>query len=92
MIVTDEGIKRYTIQFIDISSRIFYDELKAQEQFTTLYTSSISHEMRNPLNSIMSQCKILEHNLQELVNYLLAMGVSLSAAFNNIYKRIVESN
>jgi len=34
----------------------------------------------------------LEHNLQELVNYLLAMGVSLSAAFNNIYKRIVESN
>lgn len=49
-----EGVKRYTFQFIDISAKIFYDEIKAQEEFMSLITSTISHEMRNPLNSIIS--------------------------------------
>ena len=43
-----------TLQFIDISATIFYDDLKAQDEFTTLINSTISHEMRNPLNSIVS--------------------------------------
>lgn len=46
---------KYTIQFIDISSKIFYDEIKAQSRFMTVINSTISHEMRNPLNSILSQ-------------------------------------
>lgn len=44
-----------TLQFIDIASQIFYDDFKAQQGFSTLINSTISHEMRNPLNSIISQ-------------------------------------
>lgn len=54
MVTTEDGTQRFSIQFIDMSSRIFYNELKAEEDFAELYTSSISHEMRNPLNSIKS--------------------------------------
>ena len=54
MIIDDEGFERYTLQFIDISAKIFYDDIKAQEKFMSVITSTISHEMRNPLNSIVS--------------------------------------
>jgi hypothetical protein len=29
MVITEEGVQRYTIQFIDISAKVFYDDLKA---------------------------------------------------------------
>jgi len=36
----------------------------------SLITSTISHEMRNPLNSIISQCKIMAQNNRELKQLL----------------------
>ena len=56
MVVMPDGLERYTIQLIDISSSIFYDDIKAQEDYMSLINSSISHEMQNPLNSIISEC------------------------------------
>ena len=50
---------RLLLQFIDIDGKIFYDDVKAQEEYMNITTSTISHEMRNPLNSIMAQCLIL---------------------------------
>ena len=47
-----------TLQFIDIAADIFYDDIKAQEDFSTLINSTISHEMRNPLNAIIGQNEI----------------------------------
>jgi signal transduction histidine kinase len=44
--------------FIDISQKILYDTSKAEGEFLSLINSTISHEMRNPLNSIINQCKI----------------------------------
>ena len=49
---------RFTLQLIDISAKIFYDDIKATEEFMNITTSTISHEMRNPLNSILGQCSI----------------------------------
>ena len=51
-----------TVQFIDISASIFYDDIKAQEGFSTLINSTISHEMRNPLNAIISQ-QLIHHQI-----------------------------
>ena len=59
-IISVNKSKRYTLQLIDISAKIFYDDIKAQEEYMSITTSTISHEMRNPLNSILSQCKIQE--------------------------------
>jgi len=44
--------------FYDISQKIFYDNSKAERELLSLINSTISHEMRNPLNSIINQCKI----------------------------------
>jgi len=66
MLVTHDGVERFTLQFIDISSKIFYDDIKAQEEFSSLMNSTVSHEMRNPLNSIVCQCQVQEENLADL--------------------------
>lgn len=36
-----------------------YDTTKAEGELLSLINSTISHEMRNPLNSIINQCKII---------------------------------
>ena len=46
--------------FSDISQKILYDTTKAEGELLSLINSTISHEMRNPLNSIINQCTILE--------------------------------
>jgi len=45
--------------FSDISQKILYDTSKAEGELLSLINSTISHEMRNPLNSIINQCKIM---------------------------------
>ena len=40
------------LQAIDISSSILYDNAKAQQEFHQMTNACVSHEMRNPLNSI----------------------------------------
>jgi signal transduction histidine kinase len=47
------------ICFVDISQKILYDTSKAEGELLSLINSTISHEMRNPLNSIINQCKIM---------------------------------
>ena len=43
------------IQIIDISDSIFYDQEKAQSEFLGLINACVSHELRNPLHSIIAQ-------------------------------------
>ena len=43
------------IQIIDISDSILYDQSKAQNEFLSVINATVSHEMRNPINSIKSQ-------------------------------------
>ena len=46
------------LALVDISQKIQYDTSKAQTELLSLINSTISHEMRNPLNSIINECKI----------------------------------
>ena len=43
----------------DISHKILADTNKAESELLSLVNSTISHEMRNPLKSIINQCKIV---------------------------------
>ena len=72
--------KRLLLQFIDISAKIFYDDLKAQEEYMNITTSSVSHEMRNPLNSIIAQCTIMFMILAELLAFINAIRHKLTPA------------
>lgn len=59
MLTLTEEPEKIMLAFIDISQKILYDTSKAQTELLSLINSSISHEMRNPLNSIINECKIM---------------------------------
>ena len=43
------------IQMIDISSDVQHNQLKSQNELLSLINATISHELRNPLNSMQAQ-------------------------------------
>ena len=55
---------------IDISDKMLYNESKAEKTFLTLMNATVSHELRNPLNSLISGIENLSsyfENLSELI-------------------------
>ena len=46
--------ERIMLQFIDISKAILYDMEKGHNAVLTMINACVSHEMRNPLNSIIA--------------------------------------
>ena len=47
--------KKLLVQIIDMSDKILYNEVNAEKSFLTLINAAISHELRNPLNSLVGQ-------------------------------------
>ena len=43
------------VQIIDVSDKILYNEVKAEQEFLTLINATVSHELRNPLSSLIGQ-------------------------------------
>lgn len=48
-------ITKDVLQIIDISSDILYDKAKGEKELQSLINATVSHEMRNPCNSIQGQ-------------------------------------
>jgi signal transduction histidine kinase len=44
----------FIIKFKNISQSIFYENQKYENQMLTIINATVSHELRNPLNSIIS--------------------------------------
>jgi signal transduction histidine kinase len=42
------------LQIVDISNQILYDVVSAEKKLMSLINATVSHEMRNPVNSIYS--------------------------------------
>lgn len=40
---------------VDVTNYILYMDIKAKNQFTSLINACVSHELRNPLNSIIAK-------------------------------------
>ena len=62
-----DGEDAYIVYFKDVTFGVLYEQIKAQKSFQEIINATISHEMRNPLNSIISNCSLLEgdSNLNE---------------------------
>jgi hypothetical protein len=56
------------IQIVDITKSIMYEEVYAQNQFLSITNATVSHELRNPLQSICSQNLKINLCLKELLN------------------------
>ena len=50
-----------------MSDRILYNESKAEQSFITLINAAISHELRNPLSSLVGE-------MNSMQSYLLSFG------------------
>ena len=50
-----ERVNKILVQLIDVSDKMLYNEAKAEQQFVALINGAISHELRNPLNSIITE-------------------------------------
>ncbi len=48
------------LQIIDISSDFLYNQEKAKNDLLSIINASVSHDLRNPLNSITLQNEIKE--------------------------------
>lgn len=55
MIDQKEESPRILIQLIDVSHKIFYNDIKAEKQIYTMINAVVSHELRNPLNALLGQ-------------------------------------
>ena len=43
------------LQIIDMSDKILYNKVKAEKSFLALINAAVSHELRNPLSSLIGQ-------------------------------------
>lgn len=50
-----DGQPKQMIQIIDLSAEILYDQEQAKNEFQQVINACVSHELRNPLNSIAAQ-------------------------------------
>ena len=87
------------LQIIDISKDILYDEVKAQSEFLSLINVTVSHEMRNPLNSIINKNTDLKFILDQIERYISRIEVveadlkeESSNAFQGIKNLKLQSN
>ena len=44
--------KKTMLSIVDISKSIMYDDVHAQNEFLAITNATVSHELRNPLQSI----------------------------------------
>ena len=57
---------KYLIQLIDVTKKVLLEGTSLEKQQMTILNSTVSHEMRNPLNSIQAQMHMLESKLKDL--------------------------
>ena len=50
----------FILYFKDVTFGALYEQVTAQKSFQEIINATISHEMRNPLKSISTNCRLLE--------------------------------
>lgn len=77
------------IQIIDIKDKMLYNEVKAEKKYLTLMNATVSHELRNPLNSLVSGIENMESYYNNLRQILLFMKNNLDKNIQNVvYERL----
>lgn len=64
------------IQILDISDKILYSEVKAEHSFLEMINAAVSHELRNPLNSLIGQSSQMKEYFKSLRHLITEMADS----------------
>ena len=73
--------KYEVLQLIDISQKILYDQAVGEKRLFSLINATVSHDMRNPTNSIQVQVQeqqTLNQKVSEVTNNLSSLTVKKS--------------
>lgn len=70
--------QNYVLEIVDISDKIMYQMAKGEQTLLSLINATVSHEMRNPINSIHVQvvemCS-LNDQLSEMIDSLTPISL-----------------
>jgi signal transduction histidine kinase len=85
------------VQIVDISEKVLNKEIMAEKVLLTMINATVSHELRNPLSSLISQISAMEHFLdklrilieQEDISNIKSSLISIFNGLANSGKRIV---
>ena len=69
---------------------MLYNEFRAEKSFLTLINAAVSHELRNPLNSLTGQISIMLEfftDFSNIINYIQDCDIQqkLVKVYENIY-------
>lgn len=81
--------KSEVIQIIDISSQMMYDKANAERRLMSQINAMVSHEMRNPANSIHCQ-NIRQQLLNERINELIQDKKTNMRGMRNQLQKILK--
>jgi len=62
------------IKVVDVSKEVLYDKSREKNELLTLINATVSHELRNPLNSIVAENSANESLLRNLKQKLTEIG------------------
>lgn len=79
--------ERVMVQIIDISQTVMYEKVNAENEFLAITNATVSHELRNPLQSISSQNLKVKLCLKELLNII---NTNLSLKVKDIEPKLKE--
>ena len=64
------------LSIINVSDKMLYNDAKAEKSFLTLINATVSHELRNPLNSLIGQ-------IDSMNDFLIKLYHMISMIVNN---------
>ena len=57
-----------------MNNKVLYNEAQAEKSFLTLINAAVSHELRNPLNSLINQAMFLKNYIQTFKKFVISQG------------------
>jgi hypothetical protein len=82
------------LQILDVSAQIMFNVSKGEKKLMTLVNAAVSHEIRNPINSIRCQnllLKMLNERLSDIIDDHHDSIVSLKKDLVNVIEQYKES-
>ena len=88
--------KKMMLQIIDVSHKILYSESKAEQIFLTLINAAVSHELRNPLSSLIGQIANMDtcfDQFEVIINEIEDHPIeTIKLELQKIFKKFQKSN
>jgi len=83
--VTKVNSEKMMIQIIDISDKMLYNEVRAEQSFFTLMNAAVSHELRNPLASLIGGIETMKTFLENISQIIQTSKSEYSDELQQIY-------